>query len=333
MGIISLQISALIFFRLHINNIKIDISKSLELILTFNGLFSAILVTYFFNRISRILDTKKEDYEEAVLFSQKITDFRRILKKLTDYYGVWDNDESTKSLFLSGKYKNVEYFDFKLSSYSDYEPEDIEIIRQLYDDPKYLEGQSDLFLGMISLVENRKNNFRSFDPILYSTYLTKGVYQLRFISNCVEIDYASRLGYWFDKDYQYIHYNSLSSDSKKYILECLERIDSKKYLNAELNNKTMGKICNDMNEYYFKQLLLLLRRLNSGFSSFNFLIYLILVLCLSFGVLLPFLTYFIFEESEIKKIITEILIGINFGLLFFFVSNLYGLVKREITWT
>ena len=64
-------------------------------------MFSAILVTYFFNRISITLDSKKEDYNDAVIFSQKITDFSRILKRLTDFYGVWQNDESTKGLFLT----------------------------------------------------------------------------------------------------------------------------------------------------------------------------------------------------------------------------------------
>ncbi|MFH6948217.1 hypothetical protein ACHRV6_07005 [Flavobacterium sp. FlaQc-51] len=334
LGFISLQIAILIFVRLHFYNITIDLKSSLELILTFNGLFSAILMSYFFNRISRTLDSKKEDYEEAVMFSQKITDFRRILKKLTDFYNVWQNDESTKGLFLSGKYKNVDYFDFKLSSYSDYEPKDINIIHDLYKEPRYLDGQSDLYLGMISLVDNRKSQYREYDSILYKTHQTKGIYNLKFISNCVEIDYAGRLASRLRTDYEYIRYNNLSTESKNYILELLERIDSKKFQNAELNNATMVEVCEDMNEHYFKELNKLLLRLNMGLSTFNLLIYLILILCLIFGVLLPFLTYFIFDETTVlKKVITEILIGVNFALLFFFIFSLYSLVKKEITWT
>lgn len=333
LGIISIEVAILVFLRLNLFNLTIDTKSSLELILTINGLFSAILVTYFFNRISRTLDSKKEDYNDAVIFSQKITDFRRILKRLTDFYGVWQNDESTKGLFLTGKYKNVDYFDFKLASISDYNPADKDLLNELYDEPRYHEGQSDLFLGMISLVEYRKNQFKEFDPILFSNYLTKGVYTLKFISNCVEIDYAGRLAYWFRSDYEYIRFNNLSRESKQYILDCLERIDSKKFLKAELNNNTMREICEDMNEHYFKELYQLLVRLNQGLSSLNFLIYLILILCLVFGVLLPFLTYFIFEESSLKTTVTELLIGINFALLFFFITSLYSLVKKEITWT
>lgn len=334
LGFISIQVSVIIFFRLHFHNIVIDVKNSLELILTFNGLFSAILVTYFFNRISRTLDYKKEDYEEAVLYSQKITDFRRILKRLTDYYGVWQSDSSTKSLFLSGKYKNVDYFDSKLSSISDYKPKDIKLIEELHNDERYQEGQSDLFLGMISLVENRKNHYKEFDSILYKNYEVKGIYNLEFISNCVEIDYAGRMASRLRTDFEYIRYNNLGKESKKYILDLLERIDSKKFLNAELNNNTMAEVCDDMNEHYFKELYKLLLRLNKGLSTFNLLIYSILILCLIFGVLLPFLTYFIFgETSEIKKTITEILIGVNFALLFFFIFSLYNLVKKEITWT
>lgn len=333
LGIIATQISIIIFFRLHFLNVNIDIKNSLELILTFNGLFSAILVTYFFNRISRTLDSKKEDFDEATIYSQKITDFRRILKKLTDYYNVWESDESTKSLFLSGKYKNVDYFDYKLSSYSDYKPKDIKIIEDLYNEPRYKESQSDLFLGMISLVENRKSPYKEFDSTLFKDYQTKGVYNLKFISNCVEIDYAGRLASRLRTDFQYIRYNNLSKDSRKYILNLLERIDPKKFKNAELNNDTMAEVCEDMNEHYFKELYKLLLNLNKGLSAFDFLIYLILILCLFFGVLFPFLTYFIFDEkSIIKRTITEILIGVNFALLFFFIFSLYKLVKKELKW-
>ncbi len=332
-GILSLVVAILIFLRLHFYIFELVVKESLELILTFNGLFSAILVTYFFNRISRVLDFKKEHYDEAVIFSQKITDFRRILKKLTDFYQVWESDDATKSLLESGKYKNIDYFDFKLSSFSDYSPKDIKLIEELKSDPRYREGQSDLYLGMISLVENRKSDFRMFDSELYKDFQTKGIYQLQFIANCVEIDYAGRLGYWFREDYLMIRYQRLSADSKQYILEALERIDSKKYKKAVLNNATMAEICDDMNEHYFKELHKRLVVLRKGLSPFNILIYLILIMSLIFGVLLPFAMYFFFEPSRIQKFITEGLIGINFGLLFFFIFSLYRLVKKEITWT
>ena len=332
LGIISVQLATIIFFKLHFYTNNIVIKDSLELILTINGLFSAILVTYFFNRVSRVLDSNKENYNDAINYSQKITEFRRICKTFTDYYGVWENDDSTKRLIQHGKYKNVDYFDFKLSSFSDYVPSDKKTINEFYNDPRYQEGLSDLFLAMISLVENRKSHFRMpSGPELYKHFQTKGVYNFQFISNCVEIDYASRMGYWFEKNYQLIKYQNLSRDSKKYILDSLERIDSK-YKNAELNNKTMAEICDDMNEHYFKVLYNLLLRLRKGLSSFNMLIYGILILSLTFGVLFPFLTYFFFE-GNLKILLTKMLIGVNFGLLLFFIVGLYRLVKKEITWT
>jgi len=330
--IISIELTAFIFVYLFNSQNEINSKDSLELILTINGLFSAILITYFFNRISWILDTKKEDYQDAVGFSQKITELRRIFSKLTQYYNVWEDDNATKSLLQHGKYKHIDYYDFKLMSFSTYKPKDKKLIDELNDDKRYKSGQTDLFLGMISLVKNRKSNQIFSDSELYKHFEKKGIYNLKFIEKCVEVDYASRLGYWFDKDYAFIRYENLSKNSKKYILDACERIDSK-YKGATLNNKLMGEICDDMNEHYFKELYQLLLRLNTGLKGFNLLIYTILLMSLIFGVLLPFFTYFIIEDTVWKTIVTKLLIGLNFGLLFFFITNLYGFIRKEITWT
>ena len=88
-----------------------------------------------------------------------------------------------------------------------------------------------------------------------------------------------------------------------------------------------------MNEHYFKELYTLLLNLRKGLSNLNLLIFFILVASLVFGVLLPFFVYFIMDNSELKTTLTKILIGLNFGVLFFFITNLYGLIKKEITWT
>ena len=141
LGIISIQLAILLFVTLSNRTSEPEFTKnSLELILTINGLFSAILVTYFFNRISWILSINKETHEEAVLFSQKITEFRRILKKLTEFYGVWEDDNATKSLLNQKPYKHIDYYDLKMLSISDYEPEDKELIEKLQNDliPNYI---------------------------------------------------------------------------------------------------------------------------------------------------------------------------------------------------
>lgn len=332
LAIISIELIVFIFVYLHNFHLKINSKESLELILTINGLFSAILITYFFNRVTWILDSKKEDYQDAVGFSQKITEFRRICNELTQNYNVWEVDNATISLLQHGKYKHIDYYDFKLMSFSNYKPKDKKLIDELNEDKRYKSGQTDLFLGMISLVKNRKSNQIFPDSELYKHFEKKGIYNLSFIEKCIEVDYASRLGYWFNKDYQLIQYNNLSKDSRKYILDACERIDNK-YKGATLNNKLLGEVCDDMNEHYFKELYQLLLRLNTGLKGFNLLIYFILIMSIVFGVILPFFTYFIIVDSEWKKTITELLIGMNFGLLFFFATNLYGFIKREITWT
>lgn len=335
LGIISIELATLLFISLKNKTSELGFSNSsLELILTINGLFSAILVTYFFNRITFVLDFKKDTYNEAVKFSQKITEFRRVCDKLTQYYNVWVDDKATKSLLEHNEYKHVDYIQYKGFYRDDYKPnkKKLEIIERLRKDDRYKEGLSDLFLGMISLVRNRKSRDIRRPSELYKDFQKKRIYNLEYIERCVACDYASSLWYWFSKDYQVINYNALSQDSKEYILNACGRIDQK-YEEMELNNKLMAELCDDMNEHYFKELYQLLLDLRKGLSNFNLLIFSILIASLIFGVLLPFFVYFILEESELKTVLTKALIGLNFGLLFFFITNLYGLVKKEITWT
>ncbi|MFA8451886.1 MAG: hypothetical protein ACEPOW_14420 [Bacteroidales bacterium] len=331
-SLISLEIILLVFIKLHFyTSTELNTNKSLELILTVNGLFCAILVTYLLNQVSKIIEGKEKLSEQAVFFSQKITDFRRILKRLTDYYGVWENDRGTKSLFLQQKYRHIDFYDFKLMSISEYSPKDAAIIKELEEEENYLGGQSDLYLGMISLVNNRKNTRFLANGELYKHFQTSGIYTYKFVERCMEIDYLSRLGYHFQEGFRYINYGNLGQEHLDYIKECYTRID-KKYSNKPLNNALMADLCDDMHEYYFKELYLLLIELRKGFSSLNILTYLILFCSLFFGILLPFLIYFILEISCLKIFMTEVLIGINLGLLFFFVVNLYYFLKKEIIW-
>lgn len=332
LGIIAIEISLLIFISFDQELSQLDFSSnSLELILTINGLFSAILVTYLFNRTSWILSIKKETHNEAIKFSQKITEFRRILKKLTEFYGVWDDDKGTKSLLLQEEYKYIDYYDFKMMSISDYEPEDKDKIEKLKNDKLYNGSQTDLYLGMISLVKDRKSNNPFPDKELYKDYQVKGRYGFEYVKKWVEVGYASRLGYYFQKDYNFIHFDRLSTESKKYILDASKRINPK-YADYELNNDLIAEICDDMNEHYFKELLLLLSELRKGLVGIDFIIFIILILSLIFGVLMPFFTYFIIQTVELRFLLTKILVGINFGLLFFFITNLYGIIKKEIVW-
>lgn len=305
--------------------------ESLKIILSIHGLFSAILVSYFFNRVSWLLENKKEIYNEAVEFSQKITDFRRILHRLTKYYNVWSNDEATKSLFLKEKYRYVDYFEYKLMSFSDYSPKNKKLIQELQEEQNYEEGISDLYLGMISLVVNRKKPYQIPEPELYKHFQKKGIYSLDFIERCVEIEYPSRLGYWLNGNFNFINYNNLSDKEISYILDCAKRIDVK-YKDCSLNNKLMSDVCDDMNEYYFKELYELLIQLRKGIKGLDLLIYSILISSLLFGILIPIILLFAINNIEIRNILTKIIIGLNIGLIFFFVTNLYGFIKREITW-
>jgi hypothetical protein len=333
MGVIlSLELTMFVFSYLNFYSVKkLNIDKNLELILTINGLFSAVLVSYFFNNISLIWSAKKEDYEEAILYSQKITDFRRVLKKLTEYYGIWNNEKATKNLLDFGVFKEIDYYDFKLMSFSDYKPVDQALIEKLTNHQDYSSGATDLYLGMVSLVKDRKSGNIIPDDELYEDYQRKGIYTTNFVDKCIDIGYFGRMWYWFNKDYDFINYNRLSKKSKEYIINALGRINTK-YTEKNLDNKLMAEVCNDMQEFHLKELNQLLTNLKTGISGTTLIIFLTLISSLIFGVLLPFFTLFIIDIESVRFTLTNLLIAINFGLLFFFITNLYGFVKKQLKW-
>ncbi len=329
--IITIQVIAFIFTWIHYHNPStFNVNEGLQLILTVNGLFSAILITHFFNRISWVKDQKKDLIIESEKYSQKITDFRRICRVLTMYYNVWRDDESTKELLEYSIYKHIDYFDYKLESHSEYKSPDHKLIRALVNDDRHNE-MSDLYLAMISLVKNRKDKYQIPDSELYGHYQRKGVYNFRFIEKCVSIEYASRMSYWFNERYSFIHYNRLRDTSKAEILEAACRID-KKYEGSELNDELMKNICEDMHEFYFKELYQNLKVLKQGINGNDRLVYIIITLSLIFGVLLPFLNYFMIQQESLKRMLTEILISVNIGLIFYLITNLGRLINEEITY-
>ena len=329
--LISLELVLIIFAKVHFYSNNFHPDNGLEIILTINGLFSAILITFFFNRLSQIWTVKKELFDEATHFSQKITDFRRVCLKLTERWGIWEDDDATKNLFDYGKFKHIDYYDYKLMSFSDYKPVDIKLIDELYEHKNFKEGMSGMYLAMISLVKDRKSDQIIPDSELYGDYQRKGIYTSKFVQRAMEIEYFSTMWYFFDKNYSLIKYYSLGRSIKEQILSAIGRID-RKFLGRELNNELMAELCNDMQEYYLTELYDIQKDLKFGLSGTTKLIFIVFLFSTVFGLLLPFYTYFGLTNSETRLLVSEIVISLNFGILFFFVVNLYSLVKRELIW-
>ena len=331
LSLISFELILILFAKLHLYSNNFQPDNGLEIILTINGLFSAILITFFFNRLSQIWTVKKELYDEAILYSQKITDFRRVCLKLTEMYGIWEDDDSTKNLLDSGRFKHIDYYDYKLMSFSDYKPVDEKLIDELYEHKNFKEGISGMYLAMSSLVKDRKSDRIIPDSELYGDYQRKGVYTVRFVEKAMEIGYFSTMWYFFNKNYSLIKYYGLGKSLREQVLSAIGRID-KKFLGRDLNNELMAELCNDMQEYYLTELYDIQRDLKFGLGGTTKLIFIIFLFSTIFGLILPFYAYFGITDNSTKLMLSEIIVSINFGLLFFFVANLYSFVNRELTW-
>jgi hypothetical protein len=233
--ITSILLGFFVFKIIEIKNVTYGRTSSIiSSILTINGVFSAILITYLFTRIPWIKDRKLETYNEAVSYSQKLTEFRRILNILTQYYNVWENDNRTKSLLDYSKYKHIDYYDYRLASISDYKPKDYELIEQLHKELNYSEGQSVLYLAMVSLVRQRKYDYY-WQEELYKDYEHKGVYNYEIVEKWIECDIMDSIAYWMNDNYIMIHFYNLRKHFDE-IKQAAGRIN-KKYLKYEVDNK------------------------------------------------------------------------------------------------
>lgn len=309
----------------------IDTNSVLTNLLTVNAVFSAILITYLFSRITWSKERKLETLKEAISLSQKITEFRRILNKLTYYYQVWDDDNATKSLIDHGKFKHIDYFDYRLSSISDYVPKDKELIDQLFKHDNYKEGQSTLYLAMVSLVRNRKKPRYEFQEELYKDFEHNGLYNIKAVEKWLEVEIFGTIWYWLDKDYNYINYAALRND-RDYILSAASRINSK-YEGKDLDNELLKELADDFNSHYLKELYIRLKELKKGVSDLNLLILSLITVSLIFGVLAPITLLFISSQSIWYVISVAALASINTGIISYFILRFPTLINNELKWT
>ena len=280
-----------------------DTTATLSNILTTNGVFSAILITYLFSRTSWIQERKLDHYREAIELSQKITDFRRILDKLTDYYNVWHSDIQTKNLIDHGKF-NQEHFS---------------------------EGISTLYLAMVSLVRNRKSKIHR-TPELYKDFKHNGIYNIKVVEKWIECDIFNTIWYWCNQDQSWINYRNLSND-RDYILSAAARIN-KKYEGVDLNNNLIKELADDFSSHYINELYTCLKSLKKGLNNLNLIFVILIFFSLLFGVLAPSVILLLVNSGEDwLKPAVAIIAMINIQLISYFILRFPFLINSELKWT
>lgn len=329
--IICLLISATVFYVLQLNSFKtVDTNSTLSNLLTVNAVFSAILITYLFSRITWSKERKLEIYKEAVMLSQKITEYRRILNKLTSYYNVWRNDNATKSLIDFGKFKNIDFYDYRIAMTTDYEPKNYKLIREFFNHTDFSEGQSTLYLAMVSLVRNRNNPDYEYHPELYKDFELDGLYNFKAVKKWLECGIFGTLSYWLDNT-NYINYLSLGADNRNYILAAASRIN-KKYEGHQLNNELLKELADDFDSHYLKELYVKLKHLKKGIRDLNLLIITLITISMIFGVLGPFTLLLIQTTATWFSIAVSVLASINAGLIGYFIIRFPRLISKELKW-
>jgi len=328
-SIISVELTIIVFIKLQYYYILNIEPSSAIIIITINlALFSA-LFSILLKMISSQKKLKKEKEKKAIIISKIITEFRNILNILTEKFGVWENDNATKKLFDSGIYKNVDYYEYKLMSKSDYTPKNNELINSLFKDSNHQNSQSDLYLSMISLVKNRNNNKIIIDYLFDPYFIENDIYNIEFIEKCNTIYHIDCIWFWFNENCNFINYSNLSSSDISYIEQSIKTIDPKYKFN-ELNDKAMAHICLKTSTY-FKELYFILKFINRGIPLKNLFLIVCLIFCLLFGILSPLLFTIIHFNVFHTILITNILLSLNFGFIIFLIPNIFYLLRNDIS--
>ncbi len=323
--IISIEFTLIIFFEL--NPSYSVYNHLLQYLLTVNGIFSAILITYLFTRITWTKDRKLEYYKESIRISHKITDFRRVMYLLTKYYNVWiDEDRHTKKLLESSKYRHIDFHDFHLSLTSDYNPLNAELINELIKENTYSEGISSVYLAMVSMVNDRRSEKFHFNEEIYTDHQYQEIYDHSLVVRWLECGITDTIGYWFDRPNQFLNFTALRND-REAILDAAKRINSK-FEGVELNNALVKDLAYEMS-FQIKELYGKLNSLRQGFQKLDTLIITLITLSFSVGVLFP-LTLLILSDGLQFFILERIAIAINLGLILFFILRLPMSIYKEL---
>ncbi len=116
------------------------------------------------------------------------------MDKLTKYYLVWSGDAETKNLLGHNKCKHIDFYDYRLSSIS-HKPKGYELIKESKKVKDFSEGISNLYLPLVSLVNNRKRD-GYWQQELYKDFEYKGLYNLKVIQRWIDCDAMGTIWYW-----------------------------------------------------------------------------------------------------------------------------------------
>lgn len=307
----------------------------LTTLISVNGVFSAILITFLFGRISSEKEKKLDIYNEAVVLSQKLTDFRRIINKLTHSHNVWINEDATKNLF-GYRYFQITYHDYHKSeiTVNNKRPKNPEITK-LISDPKFDYSASPLYLAMITMVRNGMTEGGELWKIqveLDNEFQRKQIdYNLYVLNEWLQSEVANVIWYWPNQKSTDIKYHCLSKDTE-FILNAAKRINPK-YETYELGDKLLEDLADDFNRQYLEELYQSLSFLNKGLDGINRAIVALTIVSLGVGVILPLCLLMAHSQKISYSIMVDIAASINICMLVLFSIKFPFLLRREVKWT
>jgi len=305
------------------NQVKLE--NSLNNVLQFSGIYSALLITFIVSKIFQIRQEKISRLKEIITLSNKVTDFRRICQVLYDNYDFWD---AQMQRTVKSKFKGLSYFHIHIDSYY-YIPKYKDLITSFNEwSPK--PGAS-FYLALKSLVVSDK---RSFQLELYDEFDHNVIYSFDIISKWVGAGSANCFFYYLD--HKWHSYETLFKleliprDERGRIEELATKIDERRYGGETFSRPLLVKIGNHFESEILPRLFQLTYYNKTGITGpLNFIIYNLLIIMI-FGVFVPIILSSGQLKYSLMYLISKISIIIISITIFYFVVSFKRILKNEI---
>jgi hypothetical protein len=267
-------------------------------------------------------------HRQSIIHSQAITDFKRILKILTDRYGVWISNDATKNLFDHGEFEKLDFYDFRLRFEGIGAPRNQLLVDKLFQEEKFQEGISNTYLAMVSLIGDRSKDYY-FQKELHTDFAFNGIYELKMVKRWWQCKVADSIYYWMNHKANWIRYDSLREFHPE-IKAAAVRINPK-YDTYKVDDQLIEDLSQDV-QHHIDELYFKLIQLKTGLRGTALIITNLSTVSLVVGVLIPFSLLPFSQCGFWFNTSVKILLSINLSLFAFFAATLPYLLKKELRW-
>lgn len=314
-------------FFLLFKNYRITDEKALialeNNIMQFSSLFSAIIITFIVTKVFQIRSERISNRASVISLSNKLTDFRRIAHIMLHRTEFWPTgmksrmDNKYKDLSFADLYNHTGLSDTKRQLIDDFEKDNVTVGGNLYLDLRYLEGNVHLPESLLMFEDRDKN-------LIYST-IDLDVLAGLHIGGSVWYHLANEWGNYEGA----LNLTAFKPKEKERICFLASKID-KKFDGREFDRTLLAEVGTEMSEHNIPQLYELLLENTKPLPFVVKYLWILMVIVLMFGVLIPIILSALKIPENICSIFSALQASSLIIVIFFFILTFKRIVTFEI---